>query len=831
MILYRLFRGRQPTVSTWSASAILPASKKTKCILTLLFGVSLILANAAVAQDEIELTIAATPIEMSEIPARATTAGTSLNESRELLGRSELLDGIEKEFSEREIVVARNLVALRNSVAAASSRDALGELEQEWQESDRILKNWDDDLRRVASILEKELERLDSNAEVWRITIIEAQEADVAPELLELAGSTADSIDQVRTSLRDLLSRAFALQGKVGRTQAAVQTALDRIVDEEATLLNNLLRRERPPLWSDTIYGASVQDMVGRAGGELSKSWRAIDHMVRGELDRLGFQIILFIVVGLLLRRARLHARDVSESDPMIQTAMTIFERPFSIAALVALVITPRLYLSTPPAVFDAIGLLALIPVLRLVSPLLDTPIRPALYFLGGLYLLDWLRDLLEAAPLVSRLLFVIEMLIAIAIIIWVVRSKALHRPDARKMQGTLRFALDVALGLTGLAVLATVAGFVRLGVLLGTGVLVSGYLAILIFAVTRVSEAIIALFLRSSLSGRIQVVAMRRDSIRRISGRVIRVIGVALWLYVTLDLFALRDNVFDFLKTIFFTELKAGALSIALSDVLAFGATIVLAVLIARFIVILLEEDIYPRLNLGRGVPFAISSVIKYTLITLGFLLAVGAMGIGMDKITILLGAFGVGLGFGLQTIINNFVSGMILVFERPVQVGDSVEVGGVKGRITRIGIRSSTVRTFDGADVTLPNGTLLSDALTNWTMSDRHRRLEVSVGVAYGTDPDVVIHLMERALAEQGGLLEKPAPMILFTGFGDSSLDFSVRAWVEDNDMYVTVQSDLALRINRILAENDIEIPFPQRDLHVRSVAPGIYPAEPTT
>jgi small-conductance mechanosensitive channel len=831
MRFFQPFRVRQPAAFTNSTSATQSLGKKGASNIVLSVVVSLMFANAALAQDEVETPVPVTPIEMSEIPARAKTAGTSLNESRELLGRSELLDKIEREFSEREMAVTRNLVALRNSVAAASSRDALGELEQEWQESGRILKNWDDDLRRIASILEKELERIDSSAEVWRITVIEAQEADVAPELLQLARLTADSIGQVRTSLRDLLSRAFALQGKVGRTQAAVQTALDRIVDEEATLLNNLLRRERPPLWSDTIYGASVQDMVGRAESELSKSWRAIDHMARGELDRLGFQIILFIVVGLLLRRARLHARDISESDPMIQTAMTIFERPFSIAALVALVITPRLYLSTPPAVYDAIGLLALIPVLRLVSPLLDTPIRPALYFLGGLYLLDWLRDLLEAAPLISRLLFLIEMLIAIAIIIWVVRSKALHRPDAGKMQGTLRFGLDVALGLTGLAVLATVAGFVRLGVLLGTGVLVSGYLAILIFAVARVAEAVIALFLRSSLAERIQVVALRRDPIRRISGRVIRVFGVALWLYVTLDLFALRDVVFNFLNTIIFTELQAGALSIALSDVLAFGATIVSAVLVARFIVLLLEEDIYPRLNLGRGVPFAISSVIKYTLITLGFLLAVGAMGIGMDRITILLGAFGVGLGFGLQTIINNFVSGMILVFERPVQVGDSVEVGGVKGRITRIGIRSSTVRTFDGADVTLPNGTLLSDALTNWTMSDRHRRLEVSVGVAYGTDPDVVIHLMERALAEQDGLLEKPAPMILFTGFGDNSLDFSVRAWVEDNDMYVTVQSDLALKINRILAENDIEIPFPQRDLHVRSVAPGIYPAEATT
>jgi small-conductance mechanosensitive channel len=783
----------------------------------------------AAAQEEVETSTPNLPIDLSEIPARAALVSTSLNESAELLKRAELLDEIEQNFTQREIAVARNLVALRSSVAAASSRDALGELEQEWNESRRSLERWDDELRKVAEIIDKELTRLDNSAEVWANTVAEARAAGVAPELLELTRTTEASINRMRQSLGALQRRAFALQGKVGRTQASVQTALDRIAGEETNLLNNLLRRERPPLWSDSVYGASVQTMAGRVGNELSKSWAAIEQMVRGELDRLGFQIISLIVIGLFLRRARAHARRLAESDSLTASAMKIFERPFSIAALITLILTPRIYLSTPPAVFDAIGLLMLIPIVRLVSPLLEDRLRPALYFLAGLYLIDWLRDLLEAAPLVARLIFVVEMLAATVLAVMVVRSDALHRADGQKMQSGVRLSLDVALGLTGLAALATVAGFVRLGVLLGTGVLNSAYFAILLLAVARAAEALVALFMRSWLSAHLHLIATRRAAIRKNSARVIRLGSFATWLFVTLDLFALRDAVIDFVKTIIFAELKAGALAISLGDVLAFGATIVAAVIIARMIIVLLEEDVYPRMQLGRGVGFAISSVIKYALITVGFLLAVGAMGIGMDRITILLGAFGVGLGFGLQTIINNFVSGMILVFERPVQVGDSIEVGGVKGRVMRIGIRSSTIRTFDGADVTVPNGTMLSDALTNWTMTDRHRRLEVSVGVAYGTNPDTVIRLLKQALAEQEGLLDQPAPMILFTGFGDSSLDFVVRAWVEDNDIYVTTQSDLALKVNRILAENDIEIPFPQRDLHLRSVPPGDLVPEP--
>ncbi len=248
------------------------------------------------------------------------------------------------------------------------------------------------------------------------------------------------------------------------------------------------------------------------------------------------------------------------------------------------------------------------------------------------------------------------------------------------------------------------------------------------------------------------------------------------------------------------------------------------MAILVARFIVLVLDEDVYPRVELGRGVSFAISSVIKYGIIVVGFLVAVGAMGIGMDRITILLGAFGVGLGFGLQTIVNNFVSGMILIFERPVQIGDSVEVGSVKGKITRIGIRSSTVRSFEGADITVPNGTMLSDALTNWTMTDRNRRIEITVGVAYGTNPDTVIEALQSALDGQEGLLKEPAPQVVFDGFGDNSLDFLLRAWVSDNDQFVTIRSQIALAVNRELSARGIEIPFPQRDLHLRSISPDV-------
>jgi small-conductance mechanosensitive channel len=183
-----------------------------------------------------------------------------------------------------------------------------------------------------------------------------------------------------------------------------------------------------------------------------------------------------------------------------------------------------------------------------------------------------------------------------------------------------------------------------------------------------------------------------------------------------------------------------------------------------------------------------------------------------------LLAGAFGVGIGFGLQNVVNNFVSGLILLYERPVQIGDVVEVGNVAGEVKRIGIRSSTIRTPQGADVIVPNGNLISDRVVNWTFSDRRRRIEVKVGVAYGNDPERVLTLLVAVAQAHPDVLDDPAPQAVFAGFGESSLGFELQAWCYLDNAGST-QSDLAIGVSRAFVEAGIEIPFPQRELHLRS------------
>ncbi len=789
-----------------------------------------LICSQAIAQEAQPEAAPLLPIPLSEIPGRAATVNSILEQVEALQSRAPIFDSIETDFSEQERTIARRLISLRAALAAASSREAISELGQEWLNLDGRLDDWEKELRDRAGIIERQLVIVDARLAEWRLTVEDARAAAAPEDLISLAASNLERLRQASGSLEQLRDRALALQGKIGRSRASVREALDRVTAEESSLLLNLARRERPPLWSEAVTEVPAGELLGRAQRELSGWWSSVYSTVNGEIDRLIFQVLVLIGIALLVRRSRKAARAWTAADPSVALGMSVFEKPVALAALIALLLTPWIYVSTPPAIDDAVGLLLVLPVVRLVSPLLDKPVRPALYLLAGLYLVDRLRDLVEAAPVVARLIFVVEILAAIVIVLWLIRSTALReeQESAQPLRGRIRFGLDAALILLVIAALGAISGFMRLAVLIGYGVLNSSYLALLLAALIRAADAIIALTLHSRFVQKSRVISARTAVLRHRSRGLLTLAAVVAWILVVLDLFALRDYLAGLAGGLLFAEVRAGAVALSLADILAFLITIAGAVWIARLITLILEEDVYSRVELGRGVPFAISSVVKYGIIALGFLLAVGAMGMGMDRITILLGALGVGLGFGLQNIVNNFVSGLILIFERPIQVGDSVEVSSIAGRITRIGIRSSTIRSFDGADITLPNGALLSDALTNWTMTDRTRRIEVSVGVAYGTNPDDVIEVLKNALKDQEGLLEQPEPQVLFTGFGDSSLDFVLRAWVADNDLFVKVRSRIALAVNRGLEERGIEIPFPQRDLHLRSVAPDILPVK---
>ncbi len=243
-----------------------------------------------------------------------------------------------------------------------------------------------------------------------------------------------------------------------------------------------------------------------------------------------------------------------------------------------------------------------------------------------------------------------------------------------------------------------------------------------------------------------------------------------------------------------------------------------IFAGMIRRF----MEDRVLVRTSLNTGQQYAFAQITAYLVFLFGLLIGLQWAGVNMSSLVILGGALGIGIGFGMQNIANNFVSGIVLLMERPIQVGDRVEVGDTHGDVVKIAARSTWIRTNANVVMIIPNSEFINNRVTNWTANDRQVRFPIPLGVSYGSDPEVVRNVLMEVADNHPDVLNIPPPEILFIGFGDSSLNFELRVWTITRVQYPKeLASELYFMIFRAFKEHGIQIPFPQRDLHVKSVS----------
>jgi len=270
------------------------------------------------------------------------------------------------------------------------------------------------------------------------------------------------------------------------------------------------------------------------------------------------------------------------------------------------------------------------------------------------------------------------------------------------------------------------------------------------------------------------------------------------------------------------FTLFQSGDTAVTVASILTLLLLFCVVVAGEQLLRRLFVLPLLDRTQMGPAVRYAISKIIGYLVIALGFYISFLLVGINLSSLAILAGAVGVGIGFGLQNIINNFVSGLIILAERPIAIGDHIEVGGVNGTVEKISLRSTTVVTTDNIAIIVPNADFITHSVTNWSHADPKVRFRLPLGVAYGTDIDKLCRLLLAVADRHPKALKDPPPKVFFVGFGDSALNFELGVWTaEMTHLPLQFRSDLYFDIEKTLRENHIEIPFPQRDLHLRSGA----------
>lgn len=319
-----------------------------------------------------------------------------------------------------------------------------------------------------------------------------------------------------------------------------------------------------------------------------------------------------------------------------------------------------------------------------------------------------------------------------------------------------------------------------------------------------------------------IDVSAMSRQSAQLLKTFVL--IGLAAMLWVIWSGLLPALSIFDSFQI---AEIGTGDIengdeitrAITLWTLLQAAAIATITIIAARNLPGFLEIFILNRLRVDAGARYAVVTILGYIIIATGFVIVFQRVGLEWDQLRWIVTGLSVGIGFGLQKIIANFVSGLIILFERPIRIGDFVTIGEMSGTVTRIKIRATTLGDLDNREILIPNENLISQEVTNWTLSNSVTRIVMPVGVAYGTDTDKAREIMLEVVRANARILETPPPQVFFLGFGDSSLDFEVRVFLRSFDDRFPVRHQVHTAINKAFAKADIEIPFPQRDLHVRS------------
>lgn len=264
---------------------------------------------------------------------------------------------------------------------------------------------------------------------------------------------------------------------------------------------------------------------------------------------------------------------------------------------------------------------------------------------------------------------------------------------------------------------------------------------------------------------------------------------------------------------------LTLGRSQYSITNLVILAAMLLGMVILSKAATDLIKFRILQRTGVTRGAQEAVTIIIRYSLLFIGSLVLLQVWGLDISSLTILASALSVGIGFGLQDIAKNFGSGLVLVFERPIQAGDFVEVGGFQGTVERIGARSTLIRTLDQVSIIVPNSRFLEQEVINWSHDNPISRIHLAVGVAYSSDVGVVRSVLLESASGHPRVLSTPAPQVFFKGFGDSSLDFELLVWTAEPSKQLPLKSDLYFRIEELLRQHQIEVPFPQRDLYIRT------------
>ena len=749
-----------------------------------------------------------------EIPEAANKTAQLLSEIRQRIGTPEERKKLDASLPG---LIASTRTLRKKLAVAEGSRQSVKELRTRLEILTVRLRKLRDRAESLNGRLEdygELIERLDTLERQWRNTLEKAKETKAPEAILQRARETLARIRNLRKELKTLYDTTLTSLDAVTGEMQAVESLADGLQASLASRSTDLLTLDSPSLPSALMHegvrpGRYLRDMAAAAGSMLRQALL----FYRANLSALYAHLAATLLFALLMvylfwrqKRGTLFLYD----DEKIRIAKLFVRRPFAATLLMAVLAVPLFYPEQPVSVGEINTLIALATLLWMLRGDVAASTLRFTALLGLFYLVGALQSHMHRSDAALRLVwFAME-----AAMLWA-SLRFLRTGDAfarRENDRAIRFLarLSPLIPLVAfVSLFANLVGAVNLSVQLFTALVASLVLFVIFVTVARIAGGLIVMFVRRRAVEYGHPLDTYAAQIQSYLTFVVNLFLMAYWFYLVLRQFDVLYYVQKWWHSLMKLSWQVGEVSVSVGAVVDFLIVLAVTAFATRLVSVLLDLEIFSRYRFPRGVPAAIQMIVRYLIITVGVVFALTVLGVRLTDLSLIAGALGVGIGFGLRNIMANFVSGLLLVFERPVQQGDVVQVGGVMGDVQKIGVRATTIKTYDGSEVIVPNADFITKEVTNWTLSSKSRRIKMAYKVAFGNDPREVIEIIRQAIESHPDIRKDPRPKVLFEGYGDYYLEFTVYFWVDER--LLDIKSEAALLIYEALTEAGIEMPVP--------------------
>ncbi len=676
------------------------------------------------------------------------------------------------------------------------------------------LQEWESTLKSQIKIYDENRVILKDYSALWAQTHIHSLEEVAPPAIMEHITSVIVNVEEVSNDLKAKYDRTLVNSQVVTTDILNLREVDASLIKQEEVVKNKIFYQNEPFLFSALAdQGLSPFGFFAGVYEILVEKYKEVMAYVQtNPSSQLNLAIASFIMMifiayfHYLYRRRRLFVREESFE----KKAFYFLGRPISTFFVLVLLVSVAVFSDRPKSFMEMILILTMIPVARILWSVLDKQYRKYVYSFFIIYVLYLLDKNSVGFELERRIgmLFVEGALLVY--IFKVLKNRVFDFMLYELMRKTANVVFVIYAVFLILAMASDIYGSILLSNRIIDGVFTTLYSSIVFYSIYVILTGYVVILLRrrmSSASNALDIYAKKIEGSIRV---LIKIWMVAWWALIVSKIVGAYPFIIEFRDDVLAFSWQIADVTISIQSIFDFSIIVVGTWFIARFTKTILEIEVFARFTLPRGVPTAILTTLNYIIVISGTIIAFSSLGVSAQQFALIFGALGVGIGFGLRNIIANFVSGVIMVFERPVQIGDTIEVDGTMGGVQSIGARSSVIKTFDGSEVIIPNADFIAKEIVNWTLSNEYRRKTLEFKVALGSDIDEVLEIMKDVSQNHSDVLKDPEPLATFKNFDEYYLRFKLYYWLSDN--LIVAQSEIAIEVYRRLKKAGIAMPIPK-------------------